>query len=53
MTKETATQKARDLLLNMTYEELSKKIGISRPTLYLRLLEKNWKLGEIALLEKM
>jgi predicted DNA-binding transcriptional regulator AlpA len=53
MTKEAATQKAHDLLLKLTYEELSKKLGISRPTLYARLAERNWKLGEIALLEKL
>ncbi len=53
MTRLEATTKARMLLINNTIDELSKKIGITKPTLYTRLSEHNWKLGEIALLERM
>jgi len=53
MTKETATQKAKLLLQSMTYEELAEKLGISRPTLYKRLADSSWKLGEISLLDKL
>lgn len=53
MTKVQATNKAQELLINMTKEELAAKLDISRPTLYTRLIEQNWKLGEIALLEKL
>jgi DNA invertase Pin-like site-specific DNA recombinase len=53
MTKDKATQTAKDLLLKMTYEDLAKKLGITRPTLYARLAENKWKKGEIALLEKL
>ena len=53
MNKADATFKANLLLTKMTVDELAKKLDISKPTLYTRLAEKNWKLGEIALLEKM
>lgn len=53
MTKAQATEKARLLQINYTIGELAKKLGITRPTLYVRLAEGNWKLGEIALLEKL
>lgn len=52
MTNLESTYKAKTLLLKYTIDELAKKLGISKPTLYKRLLEHNWKLGEIALLER-
>jgi len=53
MKKEEATFKANLLLINLSMDELAKKIGITKPTLYTRLRENNWKLGEIALLERL
>jgi len=53
MTKLEATSKAHLLLIGSTVDILAGKLGISKPTLYTRLSEHNWKLGEIALLEKM
>ena len=53
MTKADATFKARLILTNCSVEDLAKRLGISKPTLYTRLAENNWKLREIALLEKM
>lgn len=53
MTNIEATNKAHILLINMTYDELALKLGITKPTLYVRLVKHNWKLGEIVLLERM
>lgn len=53
MNRTEATLLANSLLTNITVDELAKKIGITKPTLYVRLRDKNWKLGEIALLEKL
>lgn len=53
MTRLEATTKAKLLLIDNTIEVLSAKLGISKPTLYTRLSEHNWKLGEIALLKQM
>lgn len=53
MTKLEATTKARLLLIDKSADELAKEIGITRPTLYTRLAEHNWKLGEIALLKQL
>lgn len=53
MTKAEATFKANILLLGLTIGELATKLGITKPTLYKRLAEQNWKLGEIALLKSM
>ena len=53
MTRLEATTRAKLLLLSNTMDELAKKIGITKPTLYTRLSEHNWKLGEIALLDKL
>lgn len=53
MTKSEATFKAKLMLIKYSVDELAKKIGISKPTLYTRLSENNWKLGEISLLEKL
>lgn len=48
-----ATVKVNKLLLTFTYEEMMVKLGISKPTLYARLLRHNWKLGELSLIEKL
>lgn len=53
MNKTEATFKANLLLTGITIEQLAKKLGITKPTLYTRLSESNWKLGEIALLERL
>ena len=53
MTKIEATWKVQNFRTRMTDEELCKKIGISKPTLYTRLNKHNRKLGEIALIEKL
>jgi hypothetical protein len=53
MTKEQATFKARLMLIDYNIDLLAKKLGITKPTLYTRLSENNWKLGEIALLERL
>jgi len=53
MTNLEATTKVKLLLINNTVDQLAKAIGISKPTIYTRLSEHNWKLGEKAILEKM
>ena len=53
MTKLETTTKARLLLLDNSVDKLASMIGISKPTLYTRLSEHNWKKGEIALIERM
>lgn len=53
MTKYEATQKVKKRLFDKTKEEVSKEIGISRPTLDARLLWNTWKIGEISLIEKL
>jgi predicted DNA-binding protein (UPF0251 family) len=50
MTKIEATAKAQRLRLSYNDEELAKKIGISKPTLYTRLTKHNWKLSELHLI---
>lgn len=39
--------------IKFTDEELSELIGISRPTLYVRLEKSNWKKGELELIKKI
>lgn len=53
MTKLEATTKVKMLLNINKVDDLAKKVGVSKPTLYTRLSEHNWKLGEIALIEKL
>lgn len=53
MTKFECTKKVLKLKGSMTDDELSKKIGISRPTLSVRIKEHNWKTSEIFLIEKL
>jgi transcriptional regulator with PAS, ATPase and Fis domain len=53
MTKQEATFRAQLMLANQTYDSVAKFLGISKPTLYTRLVKKNWKIGEMALLERV
>lgn len=48
MTKHECSQKVRRLKVFKTDEELAKLIGISKPTLYVRLKTNNWKITEIS-----
>lgn len=47
MTQYEATQKVLRIKENTTDEEVAKKLGISRPTLYARLKFNSWKISEI------
>jgi predicted DNA-binding transcriptional regulator AlpA len=53
MTKLEATAKVQRLRISFTDEEVVKKIGISKPTLYTRISNHNWKVSEIFLIEKL
>jgi len=53
MTKLEATSKVQRLRLSFTDEDLVKKIGITKPTLYARISKHNWKVSEIFLIDKM
>lgn len=53
MTNLETTTKVHSLLIKFKHDELAKKIGITKPTLYARLFNHNWKLGEKSLIEKM
>lgn len=53
MTKLEATAKVQRLRTSFTDEEVVKKIGISKPTLYARISNHNWKVSEIFLIEKL
>ena len=53
VTKQNASEKARTLLVNRTYEELADELGITRVTLYARFAKNNWKKSEIFMLENM
>ena len=53
MTKEQATLKVQGFRGNYTDEEIAGKLGVSKPTLYTRLKQHNWKKGEISLIEKL
>lgn len=54
LTRLEATGKAQSLLASgHKVDELAAKIGISKPTLYKRITEHSWKLGELALLERI
>lgn len=53
MTKIEATAKISGFRGKYTDDELASKLGITRPTLYVRLLKHNWKLGEMQLVEKL
>lgn len=51
MTKYDITQRVKRQLVFKTHEEISKIIGISRPTLNVRLSKNNWKVSEIHLIQ--
>ena len=53
ITKQNASEKARTLLVNRTYEELAEELGITRVTLYARFAKHNWKKSEMFMLENM
>jgi len=53
MTKLETTSKVQRLRLSFTDEDLVKKIGITKPTLYARISKHNWKTSEIFLIEKL
>lgn len=54
MTNHDCTRKVEQFRHYMTDEEVCKKIGISKNTLYKRLRDsKSWKVGEIAVIEKL
>jgi len=52
-TKLETTTRAQRLRNSYTDEELAKKIGISKPTLYTRFTKHNWKTAEIFLIQKL
>jgi len=53
MTKLETTSKVQRLRLSFTDDELVKKIGITKPTLYARISKHNWKVAEVFLIEKL
>ena len=53
MTRLEATSKIQRLRLSFTDEDLVKKIGITKPTLYARISKHNWKVAEIFLIDKL
>ena len=53
MTKLEATSKVQRLRLSFSDEDLVKKLGITKPTLYARISRHNWKVSEIFLIEKL
>lgn len=53
MTKIEATAKVSGFRGKYTDDELATKLGITRPTLYARLLKHNWKLGEMQLVKNL
>lgn len=52
MTKFECTSKVQKIRHYKTDDDVCKIIGISKPTLYVRLKENNWKKSEIFLIEK-
>lgn len=53
MTKFECTSKIQKLRHYNTDDEVCKKIGISKPTLYVRLKTNNWKVSEVYLIESI
>lgn len=53
MNQKEATLKVQGLKGNIPDDKLAEKIGISKPTLYTRLVKSNWKKGEIELIKNM
>jgi len=53
MTKYEATQKVLKRIAISTKDEVSKELGISRPTLDARLQWHKWKISELTHIEKL
>ena len=53
MNQTEATLKIKGLKGNQTDDQLAERIGISKPTLYTRLVKSNWKKGEIELIKNL
>ena len=53
MTKLEASTRVAGFIGKYTYDEIAKKLDITRATLYSRLLKHNWKMGEIELVKKL
>lgn len=53
MTKFEATSKVQRMRNYATDDEVCKQIGVSKPTLYLRLKTHNWKITELSHIEKL
>lgn len=53
MTKLETTAKVQRLRLSFNDEDVCKKIGITKPTLYSRIINHKWKVSEIFLIEKL
>jgi len=53
MTKLECTSKVQRLRHYDTDDNICKKIGISKPTLYVRLKTNNWKISEITHIQKL
>lgn len=53
MNQQQATLKVQGLKGNIPDDQLAEKIGISKPTLYTRLVKSNWKKGEIELIKQL
>lgn len=52
-TRFEATKKIQSRLTEKTYDEIAIEIGITRPTLYARLAEHNWKKSELVLIRDL
>lgn len=53
MTKLETSTKVSGFIGKYTYDEVAKKLDMTRTTLYARLLKHNWKMGEIELVKKL
>jgi len=53
MTKFDCTRKVEQIRFYKTDDEVCKIVGISKPTLYTRLKNSNWKTAEIYLIERI
>jgi DNA invertase Pin-like site-specific DNA recombinase len=52
-TRLEATNKIKERISQKTYDEVAEEIGITRPTLYARLAENNWKKSELVLIRDL
>lgn len=53
MTKLECTSKVQKMRHYNTDDEVCKKLGITKPTLYVRLKTNNWKITELSHIEKL